>query len=259
MKKWLAAVLVLVAALGMTVGAGAEEANISRIDELLSERDTLCRRLGEINVEIGAIRKEAAFTAPEEALGSLGDLFPDEALALIVRDRLAKFSIKQRVTQTELDQVTGIALFSGGDFGYVADLTGIGHLRNLNRLAFYNGSAKNLTTLPSELFQLTALNELDVSQSAIAEIPEEIGSLINLTSLDIGSTNIEKLPDNVGLLVNLKELSIRNTNISTLPNSIGNLTALKSLNIEYTKIQELPEVIYGLNLTELSMAGTAIK
>lgn len=175
-------------------------------------------------------------TSMPSFIGTLAELFPDESLAMAVRDEMAKFSINQPVTQDELDRVTGIIVSSPSAYGVISDLTGVGQLSNLTRLLFLNSSGRGIAELPDELFTLVSLEELNVSGAAITELPEQIGDLVHLRSLDIGYTAVSILPDTMSKLVNLRSLDIGNTEITAIP-----------------------EALYGLNLTELNMAGLPIK
>ena len=106
-------------------------------EELLDRRSELIAELTEINTALGQMVKAEELsginTNPEDNLGSISSLFPDENLAMYVRDKLKKFSISQPVTQAELDTITSISVGGFGDY-HPSDLTGIRYLRNAKKL-----------------------------------------------------------------------------------------------------------------------------
>lgn len=82
------------------------------------------------NAEL-ARRYYADRSTAAEPLGRICDLFPDEAFALVFRDACSKFSIRQPVTQADLDKLKRVSATTHDTYGFIYDLTGIGHLRNL--------------------------------------------------------------------------------------------------------------------------------
>lgn len=213
-----------------------------------------------------------------DPIGSLNDLFADNAIAEYVREKLGKIDTSQEVTQSELNGITDLSFFSTDDYGLLVSLEGISHLQNLEHLCLYNRCASELTFLPDEVFTLTNLKRLDVNNSGITEIPEGIGNLLNLEELNVSSTGISKLPDqvwnltklkslsfsntavsniseNIGNLTDLEILEMSNTEVSSLPDAIGNCSSLKNLNISNTKIAKLPDSIYNLKLDTFETRG----
>lgn len=210
-------------------------------EELIAEREKIYVDLTSINSLLGSLTKAEALSNDNEGiLGKIKNLFPGEALAMCVRDSLLKFSIEQPVTQLELDSITEI---NPGRFAVVDDLTGIGYLRNLEKL--------NVGYFSDKYWYY----------NTITFLPEEITSLTNLKILNIGgySRDLISIPDNIGNLTNLETLDISDTAISVLPASIGNLINLKKLDISNTRISSLPDSIWNLKLTSLDMAGSLVK
>lgn len=228
MKKLIAALLLMMLCACTALAEAPDYAAMT--DEELSAA------MAAISAEMGRRAKAEKTTDNGESLGKIKDVFPDEALALIVRDKCGKFSIEQTVTQEDLDRVTTI-IISNTDYGCVQDLTGIGKLRKLKRLSFYNSMKYEGTTLPEEFFTLSELDTLELAGSPnLCELPEGIGNLTNLTYLDLSRTGIPELPE-----------------------TIGQLTKLKYLKIAHTKITALPDAIWNLELSSLDMAGLPIK
>lgn len=78
---------------------------------------------------------------------------------------------------------------------------------------------KNLTTLtlsynafngslPSELYELTALESLDLSHNELTRISSNIGQLTNLRSLSLADNNLAGLPSGLGRLKHLERLTL---------------------------------------------------
>lgn len=235
MRKLLSFLLISLLLFSCIVQSFAEEFDQMSVDELLSARNDLINELYSINVELGNRYRTKSPSEDGKSLGKIKELFPDEALAMVVRDSCAKFSIEQTVTQSDLDKIKSIQLFSRehGDF---TDLTGIGYLRNLQTFSLYNSMEYLGTILPEEFYTLTNLTTIELAGSKLATLSESLGNLVNLKKLDISRTDVAKLP-----------------------NSIGNLVNLKYLDIGYTKITELPDSIWTLSLDSLNMAALPIK
>ena len=195
-------------------------------------------------------------SSPNGSLGKICDLFPDESMALTVRDACGKFSINQEVTAEELSSIKKLEPSAGQK---IKNLTGIGYLTGLTsvRLDWGRGEFEDF---PDDMRNCTELMFLDIQSIGLKRLPEWIGELSQLWRIDANGNDIAILPDSICNLTKLRELNLgSNTNLSKLPDNIGNLASLESLSIAYTSITELPESIYALNLKEINMAGLPIK
>ena len=96
------------------------------------------------------------------------------------------------------------------------------------------------------------LKKLDLSQRDITSLPSEIGNLTNLTSLHLSSSEITTLPESIGNLTNLTSLHLSDNKLTTLPESISNLTNLTSLDLSKNKLSNLPPEV-------LSKGGLAVR
>lgn len=169
---------------------------------------------------------------PNTTLGNISELFPDEQLAMIVRDQTGKLSIAQSVTQAELDKITRIEQYWNEEQTSIKDLTGIGYLRNLKYLYIW-GNFKYKGT----------------------ELPDDFYTLVNLEELALPSSNLTVLSDKIGDLASLRLLNLYNTPLTLLPDTVGNLTNLKKLYINKTNIKQLPESLYSLEFEEVKLPG----
>lgn len=116
-----------------------------------------------------------------------------------------------------------------------------------------------INRLPPEIGQLTALQTLDLWHTAINQLPLEIGQLSSLQMLDLRDTPITHLPPEIGQLIHLQELYLSGTNTSQLPAEIGQLANLRELDLDSTQISQLPPELGQLsNLEELRLSNTSI-
>jgi Leucine rich repeat len=89
-------------------------------------------------------------------------------------------------------------------------------------------SSKELTSIPSEIFQLSSLQTLDLSNNKITTVDFKISSLEGLINLDLSKNLIAILPSSILALKNLNNLNLidnpLNANFETLAkkeNQIG--------------------------------------
>ncbi len=73
----------------------------------------------------------------------------------------------------------------------------------------------------SRLWQLTSLQELNLSQNQLSQLPAEIGQLTSLQELNLNQNQLSQLPTELGQLINLQTLNISNNpNLLTPPPEI---------------------------------------
>ena len=106
--------------------------------------------------------------------------------------------------------------------------------------------AKNLTTIPPAIGNLTGLKELELRNNTITTIPPETGNLTELTRLYLSFNNLTSLPPDIGNLTKLTILYIFFNELTTLPSEIGSLTHLTMLCIEGNHLTSLPDEIGNL-------------
>ena len=217
MTKYVIAILLIVVMLFGFTYAIAEDLSSSSLDELYELRKA-------INEEIASRRSVIDL----QEGSPIQDIFPDKDLAKLVRDETGKISIKDKVTQDDLDSVSSIYATRNED---VKSLEGIEYLRNLESLSMFG-------------------------QKNLAYIPETIGTLESLGRIEFSESEfLEYLPDSICDLPELRSLDLRSSAIKALPDDIGNLSSLEYLDISYTNITELPESIYALNLKTFTRTG----
>jgi hypothetical protein len=116
---------------------------------------------------------------------------------------------------------------------------------------------KNLVTLPSEIWSLRNLKEVELSFLPSLETLPTLKFLINQTTIRLENLGLSQLPKDIGELITLLSLEIIGcTNLKTLPAEIGQLNNLASLTIsDCESFKELPAEIGQLtNLTSLTIS-----
>ena len=141
-----------------------------------------------------------------------------------------------------------------------------------------------LTEIPSEVFELTQLETLNLNGHKIQEIPEDINQLSNLKELHLfgsspSSTQISYLLsvlphltclgirwDNsydqmLKIFINIQRLGIdlSSTQLNTIPDSITKLVNLTCLDLTNNRLTTIPDSITKLvNLTEFYLSNNQL-
>ncbi|MCX6745621.1 MAG: leucine-rich repeat domain-containing protein [Candidatus Parcubacteria bacterium] len=93
-------------------------------------------------------------------------------------------------------------------------------------------SNQNLTKVPDYVFNLTNLQELNLSNNKLTgAIQSQIGQLKKLKVLNASNNLMTGIPAEVGQLTNLQILDLSNNQLTGLPNELGNLKNLQTFNI----------------------------
>ncbi len=110
----------------------------------------------------------------------------------------------------------------------------------LQSLRELNLDYNKLVDLPSTVSGLRHLQILTIRNNHISFLPDEIGDLSNLKILDFGGNAIKKLPDSITSLSQLQKMDFSENFLETLPTNIGNMKAMVELYLQNTNIQTLP-------------------
>lgn len=123
--------------------------------------------------------------------------------------------------------------------------------RNSGGTNFYiSHDEQNLGRLPSQVYQLTNLQQLNLQGCGLTEISHEIGNLVNLEVLNLSHNKLKTLPAEIGKLKNLKQLILTGNHLEHLPPEVWELTQLSVLWLEGNNITHIPTHIK--NLTKLT-------
>ena len=97
-----------------------------------------------------------------------------------------------------------------------------------------------LQSIPSEIGQLTNLQELHLYNNELQSIPSEIGQLTNLQELHLHDNKLQSIPSEISQLTNLKQLLLSNNQLQIIPLDIGLLTNLTNLSLTGNPNLEVP-------------------
>ena len=132
-------------------------------------------------------------------------------------------------------------------------------IAQLSALTSLSLSNNQLSSLPSEIAQLSALTSLSLSSNQLSSLPPEIAQLSALTSLSLSSNQLSSLPPEITQLNALTSLFLSGNQLSSLPPEIAQLNALTSLNLSGNQLSSLPPEITQLNaLTSLDLSGNQL-
>lgn len=123
------------------------------------------------------------------------------------------------------------------------------HELHLNGDAISDKLEHNNGELPLPLFDLDALNYLEISDTTLSIIPEDIGKLENLLNLALHRNNIEVIPSGIIHLKKLKFMDISYNNLKLLPETFT-LPNLHTLNLGNNQLEALPDFsgLHGLSI-----------
>jgi Leucine-rich repeat (LRR) protein len=120
-------------------------------------------------------------------------------------------------------------------------------LKNPDQVQRLHINRKKLNSIPTEIFRLTNLIELNLAGNKIEVIPDDISKLKNLKSLNIKNNKIHTVSDSLGALMNLEIIDLSKNYIHTLPSQIKKLKNLTCLVIWKNEIGQLPNDMAAIN------------
>ncbi|ORX86113.1 L domain-like protein [Anaeromyces robustus] len=103
----------------------------------------------------------------------------------------------------------------------------------------------NVNFISDDIYKLTALETLDISDSNASYLSEQILNLSNLRELNLSRNKISSLPSNFGKLTNLDILILNNNNFATLPSEIFKLPRLNFFSASGNKNLKLKLYNFG--------------
>jgi Leucine-rich repeat (LRR) protein len=113
-------------------------------------------------------------------------------------------------------------------------------------------SGRGLTKVPENVFGMTGLVTLDLSDNALTgALPGEIRHLKSLKVLDVSGNAMTGVPAEVGQLEDLETLDLSDNKLTGLPLELGNLKRLKTLDLSGN-----PYSAYDLDLIRKMLPDT---
>uniref|UniRef100_A0A182P9B6 B3/B4 tRNA-binding domain-containing protein n=1 Tax=Anopheles epiroticus TaxID=199890 RepID=A0A182P9B6_9DIPT len=98
---------------------------------------------------------------------------------------------------------------------------------------------KNKGNLDEAVYQLDALNLLDVNDTPLEWISPRIESLTHLQSLLLYRNKIAQLPATIGQLGELKVLDLSGNRLTEVPSEFGQLHSLTTLNLSFNQLKHI--------------------
>ncbi|KAB0406890.1 hypothetical protein E2I00_002019, partial [Balaenoptera physalus] len=102
-----------------------------------------------------------------------------------------------------------------------------------------------LTALPDDIGQLTALQVLNVERNQLTYLPRSIGNLIQLQTLNVKDNRLKELPDTLGELRSLRTLDISESEIQRLPQMLAHVRTLETLSLDASSMVYPPQEVCG--------------
>lgn len=104
-----------------------------------------------------------------------------------------------------------------------------------------------LTSLPEEIGQLTAVEQLSLRGNQLTSLPAEIGHLTNLRQLSLADNQLTSLPASLGQLRQLTHLNLRNNQLTQLPAELITLHQLEMLQLQGNPLPLPAEILAKWN------------
>ncbi|KAK2888708.1 hypothetical protein Q8A67_014083 [Cirrhinus molitorella] len=153
-------------------------------------------------------------------------------------------------------------------------------LKKLVNLAVLELTGCGLERIPSAVFSLSHLQELDLRENRlttveeilslqhcrrltalklwhndISYIPEHIGKLRALETLDVSWNKIRRLPPRLCYCTKLRHLDLSHNQLTSLPSEIGILQCLQFLSLAYNSLESLPDELFSCKRLKVLALG----
>ncbi|XP_022120022.2 leucine-rich repeat-containing protein 47-like [Pieris rapae] len=112
--------------------------------------------------------------------------------------------------------------------------------------------------LDKNVFQLTNINLLNISDTCLTSIPDEIKYLVNLQSLLLYGNKMTEFNENITLLQKLKVLDVSRNQLTCIPDSLNKMKELTNINLSSNEISEMPKIGDMLNLITFDLSNNKL-
>lgn len=113
--------------------------------------------------------------------------------------------------------------------------------------------------LDRNIFALTNINLLNISDTCLQAIPDEISRLVNLQSLLFFGNKIQVFNENITSLTKLKVLDLSRNQLKSIPDSLNNMKELTNVNLSGNEIEEMPKIGDMPNLITFDVSNNKLK
>lgn len=107
----------------------------------------------------------------------------------------------------------------------------------LEGLIELNLSANYIKSLPERILELKELKKIRLYHCEFTHFPALLSEIVTLEEIDLGKNSLRCLPQDISKLKNLKNLELYNCAFETFPQALYALPNLESLNISYQEKQ----------------------
>jgi|GEM_PF-7000430 len=119
-------------------------------------------------------------------------------------------------------------------------------------------SHNQISSLPSQIGQLTRLESLNVSYNKLSgALPGEIRKM-SLKSLDASYNSLTGVPAEIGQLSNLKTINLSYNQLTGLPNELANIPVVDVLDLSYNQISSITDLSKYKNVKVLKLTGNKL-
>lgn len=112
--------------------------------------------------------------------------------------------------------------------------------------------------LDNNLFQLTNLNLLNISDTCLTIIPDDIKRLVNLQSLLLFGNKLQEFNENITSLPKLKVLDLSRNEIKSIPDGLNKMKELTSINFSSNQIEAMPKFVDFPNLIIVDVSNNKL-
>lgn len=114
------------------------------------------------------------------------------------------------------------------------------------------------TEIPSEVFELTSIKELEMYSNKVAIIPKEISQLTELEILNLRGNSIKKIPKEIGRLNSLNELYLGQNEVVEISDSICKCQKLSRFDVSGKQLDKIPRCLKNIKDLDLSIQSDSI-
>lgn len=132
-------------------------------------------------------------------------------------------------------------------------------LQKLQNLKELNLSGGRLVHIPANVFSLSNMKRLDISNNFINRLNDnEIVDALNLTVFIANKNSLQYLPDQLGLLPRLQRIYVTNNQIRLLPVTLIESKSITLIDLSGNKVEEVPKAICNSDIQILGVKSNVM-
>jgi Leucine-rich repeat (LRR) protein len=131
----------------------------------------------------------------------------------------------------------------------------------VSSLVIHNTECYNLTSIPSQIFDLLELEVLEISNcNNLRTVPKALEQLKKLRTVRFIGNNLQIFPKSLIKIEGLSDINLTRNNIQEIPSIINNFENLESLSLAFNNIKKFPKEGFGCKtLHTLDISGNEIE